>query len=72
MDAIDNDPGIIDLAERENIKEAFKDANKKLDRIQKSLNEYLEEKRLIFPRFYFLANEDLLMLLAQTKEPRAV
>jgi dynein heavy chain, axonemal len=72
MEAIDNDPGIIDLAERENIKEAFKDANKKLDRIQKSLNEYLEEKRLVFPRFYFLANEDLLMLLAQTKEPRAV
>jgi|LauGreDrversion4_2_1035121.scaffolds.fasta_scaffold21352_3 dynein heavy chain len=72
MDAIDNDPGIIDLVERENIKTAFEDANKKLDRIQKSLNEYLEEKRLVFPRFYFLANEDLLMLLAQTKEPRAV
>jgi dynein heavy chain, axonemal len=72
MDAIDNDPGIIDLVERENIKTAFEDSNKKLDRIQKSLNEYLEEKRLIFPRFYFLANEDLLMLLAQTKEPRAV
>ncbi len=33
MDAIDNDPGIIDLAERENIKDSFKDANKKLDRI---------------------------------------
>lgn len=26
----------------------------------------------MFARFYFLANEDLLMLLAQTKEPRAV
>lgn len=72
MEAIDNDPGIIDLIEKENIKLSFEDANKKLDRIQKSLNEYLEEKRLIFPRFYFLANEDLLMLLAQTKEPRAV
>jgi dynein heavy chain len=64
MDAIDNDPGIIDLIERENIKQQFEDANKKLDKIQKSLNEYLEEKRLVFPRFYFLANEDLLMLLA--------
>ena len=43
-----------------------------MDKIQKHLSEYLEEKRLIFPRFYFLANEDLLMILAQTKEPRAV
>jgi dynein heavy chain, axonemal len=64
MEGIENDPGIIDLIDRENIKQSFEDANKKLDKIQKSLNEYLEEKRLIFPRFYFLANEDLLMLLA--------
>lgn len=72
MEGIENDPGIIDLMERENIKQQFEEANKKLDKIQKSLNEYLEEKRLIFPRFFFLANEDLLMILAQTKEPRAV
>lgn len=32
----------------------------------------MEEKRDVFSRFYFLANEDLLMLLAQTKDPRAV
>ena len=64
MEAIDNDPGIIDLSERENIKQQFEDANKKLDKIQKHLSEYLEEKRLVFPRFYFLANEDLLMILA--------
>lgn len=72
MEAIETEPGILDLVERDNIKNQFEDANKKLDKIQKSLNDYLEEKRLVFPRFYFLANEDLLMLLAQTKDPRAV
>ena len=72
MEAIDQESGIIDLIERENIKQSFEEANKKLDKIQKHLNEYLEEKRLVFPRFYFLANDDLLMILAQTKEPRAV
>ena len=72
MDSIDQDPGIMDLADKDQIKQQFEDANKKLDKIQKHLSEYLEEKRLIFPRFYFLANEDLLMILAQTKDPRAV
>ena len=52
MESIDNDPGIIDLIEKENIKQSFEDANKKLDRIQKSLNEYLEEKRLVFMHFF--------------------
>lgn len=33
MEGIENDPGIIDLIERENIKQAFEDANKKLDKI---------------------------------------
>lgn len=64
MQQIDDEPGIIDLAERDNIKGQFEFANKQLDKITKSLNDYLEEKRLVFPRFYFLANEDLLMLLA--------
>jgi dynein heavy chain len=72
MEGIDADPGILDLIDRDNIQTQFIESNKKLDRIQKCLNDYLEEKRLVFPRFYFLAAEDLLMLLAQTKDPRAV
>jgi dynein heavy chain, axonemal len=72
MKSIEEDPGIIELAEKENIMQHFQEANRKLDRIQKSLNDYLEQKRLVFARFFFLANDDLLQILAQTKNPRLV
>ena len=72
MKGIEEDPGIVDLAEKENIINQFLEANRKLDKIQKSLSDYLEQKRLIFARFFFLANEDLLQILAQTKNPRLV
>lgn len=72
MEMIQQDPGILDLLDRENLKTTFQGHNQKLDTIQKSLNDYLEQKRSVFPRFYFLANEDLLLILAQTKDPLAV
>ena len=50
---------ILDMLERLN------DMNNKLEDIQKSLDMYLETKRQIFPRFYFLSNDDLLEILGQ-------
>lgn len=46
--------------------------NSKLEEIQKSLDMYLETKRQLFPRFYFLSNDDLLEILGQSRNPEAV
>ncbi|KAE8744396.1 hypothetical protein FOCC_FOCC009000 [Frankliniella occidentalis] len=46
--------------------------NSKFEDIQRALEKYLETKRHIFPRFYFISNEDLLELLANSKKPDLV
>jgi dynein heavy chain len=41
----------------------------RLDQCQKSLNEYLDQKKKIFPRFYFVSNVALLDMLANGTNP---
>ncbi|KAJ3023365.1 Dynein heavy chain 6, axonemal [Thoreauomyces humboldtii] len=56
-------PGLLETMQQNNVL---------LDQIQKCLEDYLESKRLLFPRFYFLSNEELLEILSQTRNPQAV
>jgi dynein heavy chain, axonemal len=43
-----------------------------LERLEKALFQYLESKRMLFPRFYFLSNTALLDILSHGDDPQAV
>ena len=65
-------PAVIETCVSEGLLDKFKKNNKILEEIKKSLDEYPESKRLAFPRFYFLADDELLEILSQTRNPRKV
>ncbi|KAL8191062.1 UNVERIFIED_CONTAM: Cytoplasmic dynein 2 heavy chain 1, partial [Gekko kuhli] len=69
---IKRDNRIISLNSRAGIRNALMTILDQLQRCQKSLNEFLEEKRSAFPRFYFIGDDDLLEILGQSTNPSVI
>jgi len=49
--------------------DALRDMTKKLEMCQRKLNDYLDKKKKIFPRFYFVSNVALLDILSNGNNP---
>ncbi|KAL6436551.1 hypothetical protein ACFW04_004787 [Cataglyphis niger] len=65
-------PYIITTCADKILLESLKECMLMLEAVEKGLSDYLETKRMIFPRFYFLSDDELLEIITQTKRIQAV
>jgi dynein heavy chain 2 len=72
MEVLAEKPNISTLAQIEGLESTLDTIQEEQEKCQKALNEFLEVKRSKFPRFYFLGDEDLLEILAQTQNPTVI
>lgn len=72
MKTIEKDSRLMSLAAHTEFRDILKNVAEQLELCQKSLNKFLEQKRDSFPRFYFISDDDLLEILAQSKNPTII
>ncbi|KAF3428960.1 hypothetical protein E2986_10958 [Frieseomelitta varia] len=65
-------PYIMKICPDQSLLESLQECQSLLEVVQKGLSNYVEVKRKIFPRFYFLSDDELLEILAQAKKVQAV
>lgn len=61
-------PDFVGVMHRDHLFEDLTMANSLLESITQGLNAYLESKRLGFPRFFFLSNDELISILSHTRD----
>ncbi|NXF13134.1 DYH17 protein, partial [Smithornis capensis] len=65
-------PNVIECTNKPRLHERLEELQDRLEVCEKALAEYLETKRLAFPRFYFVSSADLLDILSKGTDPLEV
>ena len=69
---VDAEPKVVDVCSVAGRLDLLLGMREKLELCQKSLNEYLDVKKKIFPRFYFVSSVALLDMLANGTDPSKI
>jgi len=66
------DNGVIVAATYEGRESLLNEFSSEIEYCEKALNDYLEQKKKVFPRFYFVSNQALLDILSNGNNPEKV
>nr|XP_006635186.1 PREDICTED: dynein heavy chain 9, axonemal isoform X1 [Lepisosteus oculatus] len=65
-------PNVVEATNKPGLYDKLEDIQSRLALCEKALAEYLDTKRLAFPRFYFISSADLLDILSNGTDPHQV
>lgn len=69
---IEKTKNVVEATNQPNLYDRLESQQDRLTLCEKALAEYLETKRLAFPRFYFVSSADLLDILSNGNNPSIV
>lgn len=72
MENANESRNVVSCCTNDILKSSLGDLQEGLEHCSKQLENYLESKKRVFPRFYFVSNTDLLKILSVGSEPSAV
>lgn len=72
MSKANDTPNVLDFCFENELLQGLPGLKESLDECQRKLSLYLEQKRNLFPRFYFVSDTVLLEILSQASDPRSI
>lgn len=70
--SIRTNPNALFVATKLNLSEKLHRLFERFEHIQKKMEDYLETKRMIYPRFYLISNEELVEILSLSRQPELI